>query len=54
MSTLAEILLKSILKGNLQSDSDDEPNFRPEKADRSKCLRRRDFNLLYIRHCRKI
>ena len=28
-------------------------NFRPEKADRSKCLRRRDFNSLYNKHCHK-
>ena len=36
---------------NLQSNSKNKLNFHPKKADRSKCLRRRDFNSLFINYC---
>ena len=36
---------------NLQSSSEDELHFHIQKADRSKCPRRRDFNSLYIKYC---
>ena len=36
---------------NVQSNSEDELNFHFKKAEWSKCPRRRDFNLLYIKYC---
>ena len=39
---------------NLQSNSDNELQFHLNKADRSKCPRRRDFNSLYIKYCHQI
>ena len=36
---------------NSQRNSEDELNFHLKKADRSKCPRKRDFNLLYIKYC---
>ena len=53
MSTLVKTLWKSILNGNLQSNSVDKLNFSLKKADRYKFPKRRDFNLLYIKYCHK-
>ena len=36
---------------NLQSNSKNKLNFYPKKADRSKYLRRRGFNSLFINYC---
>ena len=36
---------------NLQTNSKDELNFYLKKADWSKCIRRGDFNSLFINYC---
>ena len=38
---------------NLKKDCEDDLNFHLQKADRSKCPRRRDFNSLYIKYCQE-
>ena len=39
---------------NLRKDCDDELIFHKQKADRSVCPRRRDFNFLYSQFCKEI
>ena len=38
---------------NLKIDCQDDLNFHLQKADRSECPRRRDFNPLYIKYCQE-
>ena len=35
---------------NSKNNYDNELNFQPQKTDRSKCRRRRDFNSLYVKY----
>ena len=37
----------------MKKDCQDELDFHLQKADRSKCPRRRDFNSLYIKYCQE-